>query len=228
MGLALWAAYPANNNGLADRKLPVFSIYGTNDGLASRFEVDASRALLPASTRYVPIEGGNHAQMGDYTGQPDDPPAAISRDAQQEQVQQATIGTEVDGEVAARLRAARQEVAGRGRLERFWRVGDLTLQEPGLAGVAHAGPARPANGHVAGLGELEDAGVRVVPADVQVRSSRRTRAGRCPGCLRAGVAAGRCSATMPGVIGASAPNASVCTWAVGTPRACQPVTDRTP
>ena len=63
-GLALWAGYPAGNNGLADRQLPVASIYGTNDGLATPAKIEASRALLPASTRWVPIEGGNHAADG--------------------------------------------------------------------------------------------------------------------------------------------------------------------
>ena len=35
-GLVLWAAYPAGNNSLADRQMPVVSIYGTLDGLATR------------------------------------------------------------------------------------------------------------------------------------------------------------------------------------------------
>jgi pimeloyl-ACP methyl ester carboxylesterase len=89
-GMALWAAYPANNNSLADRQLPVVSIYGTNDGLASQFKVDGTRALLPASTRYVPIEGGNHAQMGWYGPQAGDGTATISREEQQKQVVAAT------------------------------------------------------------------------------------------------------------------------------------------
>jgi predicted alpha/beta-hydrolase family hydrolase len=90
-GLVLWAGYPAGNNGLADRQLPVVSIYGTNDGSASRFEVDDTRALLPADARYVPIEGGNHAQMGWYGPQPGDGTATISREEQQQQTVAATI-----------------------------------------------------------------------------------------------------------------------------------------
>ena len=39
----------------------------------------------------TPIEGGNHEQMGWYTGQPNDPPATISRDEQQRQVVDATL-----------------------------------------------------------------------------------------------------------------------------------------
>lgn len=89
-GLVLWAAYPAGNNGLADRQLAVVSIYGTHDGLASRFEVDASRALLPPGARYVHVEGGNHAQMGWYGPQGGDGEATISREAQQAQVLRAT------------------------------------------------------------------------------------------------------------------------------------------
>jgi hypothetical protein len=48
-------------------------------------------ATLPEGTRFEVIEGGNHEQMGDYTGQPNDPPATISRDDQQARVQAATI-----------------------------------------------------------------------------------------------------------------------------------------
>ena len=47
---------------------------------------DATRALLPADTRYVPIEGGNHVQMGWYGPQPGDGTATISREDQQQQV----------------------------------------------------------------------------------------------------------------------------------------------
>ncbi|MFN8623219.1 MAG: alpha/beta hydrolase [Chloroflexota bacterium] len=89
-GLALWAAYP--NGDLSDQPdLPVLSIYGSLDGGAERFSSAETKATLPADTRYVVVEGGNHEQMGDYTGQPNDPPATISRDDQQAQVQAATI-----------------------------------------------------------------------------------------------------------------------------------------
>jgi hypothetical protein len=39
---------------------------------------------------FVPIEGGNHEQMGWYTGQPNDPPATTARDEQQSQLVIAT------------------------------------------------------------------------------------------------------------------------------------------
>ena len=90
-GLVLWAAYPAGNNGLADRQLAVVSISGTLDGLATPAKIEASRPLLPASTRWVPIEGGNHAQMGWYGPQGGDGTATISREAQQAEVIDATL-----------------------------------------------------------------------------------------------------------------------------------------
>ena len=88
---ALWAAYPAANNSLADRALPVVSIYGTRDGLATGGKIDASRPLLPANTRFVAIEGGNHAQFGWYGKQSGDNEATIPREAQQAQIVAATV-----------------------------------------------------------------------------------------------------------------------------------------
>ncbi len=89
-GLALWASYPAGNNSLADRTLPATSIYGTNDGVASE-DFEATRALLPPGTTFVPIEGGNHAQFGSYGLQPGDGVATISPEEQQRQTVVATV-----------------------------------------------------------------------------------------------------------------------------------------
>jgi pimeloyl-ACP methyl ester carboxylesterase len=90
-GLVLWASYPAGNNGLADRALAVTSVYGTADGVATPDTIAASRPLLPPDTRWVPIQGGNHAQFGWYGPQPGDGTATISREAQQEQAITATV-----------------------------------------------------------------------------------------------------------------------------------------
>ncbi|MFN2145549.1 MAG: alpha/beta hydrolase, partial [Anaerolineales bacterium] len=60
-GLALWAAYPAESNSLADDDVAVISISGTLDGLANVRKIENSVPFLPANTRFVPIEGGNHA-----------------------------------------------------------------------------------------------------------------------------------------------------------------------
>lgn len=89
-GLVLWAAYPAAADDLSERALAVTSIYGTLDGLATEDEIAASSPLLPAGTRWVAIEGGNHAQFGWYGPQRGDGTATISREEQQAQIVDAT------------------------------------------------------------------------------------------------------------------------------------------
>jgi dienelactone hydrolase len=88
--LALWAAYPDRSNDLSHRELRVTSIYGTLDGLATKEKIAASHALLPPTTEWVAIEGGNHAQFGWYGPQSGDNPATISREEQQRQIVGAT------------------------------------------------------------------------------------------------------------------------------------------
>jgi pimeloyl-ACP methyl ester carboxylesterase len=90
-GLALWASYPTATDNLVDYNLNVVSIYGTQDRLSSEDKIAASRPLLPRSTRWVPIEGGNHGQFGWYGGQSGDGEAKISREAQQAEIVQATV-----------------------------------------------------------------------------------------------------------------------------------------
>jgi pimeloyl-ACP methyl ester carboxylesterase len=91
-GLVLWAAYPDASDDLSGFTLAVTSIYATLDGLATPDKIAASRSLLPPDTVWVAIEGGNHAQFGWYGPQDRDNPAAISREAQQEQIVAATVG----------------------------------------------------------------------------------------------------------------------------------------
>ena len=74
-GLVSWASYPAENNSLANFPIKVFSIYGSEDGGLTGIE--SSAALLPADTTWYRIEGGNHAQFGDYGLQPGDGTATI-------------------------------------------------------------------------------------------------------------------------------------------------------
>lgn len=99
-GLALWAAYPADTDSLAERNVAVTSIFGTLDGLATPAKIEATKRLLPADTRFVPIEGGNHAQFGWYGAQRGDNAATISREAQQAATVAATA--ELLGSVATR------------------------------------------------------------------------------------------------------------------------------
>ncbi len=66
------------------------SIYGSLDtGIPSYTSATAIANVGPNLVTTV-IDGGNHEQMGWYTGQPNDPPATISRVDQQAQVIAAT------------------------------------------------------------------------------------------------------------------------------------------
>ena len=92
--LIFWAAYPAESDSLAQRTtLPITSIYGTLDGLATLEKIEASRAWLPPQSKFVAIEGGNHAQFGWYGDQANDNPATITRAEQQAQTIIATVAT---------------------------------------------------------------------------------------------------------------------------------------
>lgn len=90
-GLVLWASYPASSDDLSTSMLKVVSIYGTLDGLATGDQIGSSRALLPGSTTWVAIEGGNHAQFGWYGNQVGDLQATISRLDQQAKIISATL-----------------------------------------------------------------------------------------------------------------------------------------
>ncbi len=96
-GLALWAAYPTAD--LSRSGVACTSIYGTLDAGVGQITSQATRNLLPSDCAFVPIQGGNHEQFGYYTGQPNDPPATITRDDQQAQVAEATL------EMLARVQA---------------------------------------------------------------------------------------------------------------------------
>jgi dienelactone hydrolase len=88
-GLVLWASYSAAN--LAGVELRVASTYGTLDAGVPSFTSPDTLAKLGHDVVVTPIDGGNHEQMGWYTGQPNDPPASISRPEQQRQAVAATI-----------------------------------------------------------------------------------------------------------------------------------------
>lgn len=90
LGVVFWASYPAND-ALKGMNAKVISIYGTNDGLSTLEKINDSRALLPADTQFVAIEGGNHGQFGSYGPQEGDNPATISTEEQWAQIAEATL-----------------------------------------------------------------------------------------------------------------------------------------
>ncbi len=55
------------------------------------FTSEENVARLGPALVFTVIEGGNHEQMGWYTGQPNDPPATISRGEQQDRIVAATL-----------------------------------------------------------------------------------------------------------------------------------------
>jgi dienelactone hydrolase len=90
-GVILWAAYPSSTFSIRDTNLKVISIFGTDDGLATPEEIEASRADLPPDAEFVPIDGGNHTQFGWYDTypnpvQPGDNSPSITRQQQQCQI----------------------------------------------------------------------------------------------------------------------------------------------
>jgi dienelactone hydrolase len=69
----------------------VTSIYGTQDGLLSPSEVEASRQYLPASAQLMALEGVTHAQFGDYGEQRGDGRALVSNEDAQQLVVEVTV-----------------------------------------------------------------------------------------------------------------------------------------
>lgn len=89
-GLVLWGSYPASP---IDDLTPgaALSISGSQDGLSTPADIDASRADLPADTAFEVIEGGSHAQFGDYGAQPGDGTPTISADQARAEISAATL-----------------------------------------------------------------------------------------------------------------------------------------
>ncbi|MCX8045154.1 MAG: alpha/beta hydrolase [Desulfobacterota bacterium] len=94
-GVILWASWPSFLFNLRHKPLKAISIYGSEDGYPD--EIEAGARQLPPDTEFVRIEGGNHTQFGYYDTSPEpyqehDNPALISREEQQRQIIEATVG----------------------------------------------------------------------------------------------------------------------------------------
>lgn len=90
-GLVLWAAYPPGSTDLSEAGIAATSISGSEDGLTTADQIEASRTQLPADTAFIEIAGGNHAGFGWYGEQEGDGLASISREEQQRQSVAATL-----------------------------------------------------------------------------------------------------------------------------------------
>lgn len=102
VGLLFYASYPAND---ISRSLtvPVESISGTRDGLATPQKIQASRKDLPQATHFTIIAGACHAQFGSYGPQPGDNTPTISNE------QARTLIASASEHFLDRLSATRQE-----------------------------------------------------------------------------------------------------------------------
>lgn len=90
-GLLLAGTSHPRRDDLSHLPIDVTKVYGTEDGLASEAEIEQFSSNLPASTRFIRIDGGNHAQFAWYGTQLGDSGATISRAAQQRQLLQAVL-----------------------------------------------------------------------------------------------------------------------------------------
>lgn len=88
-GLLFYASYPATD--MSASNLPTLSISGSKDGLATPATVNASKSNMPGGSIYTEIEGGSHANFGDYGPQPGDGQPTISRDSAREQISEASL-----------------------------------------------------------------------------------------------------------------------------------------
>jgi pimeloyl-ACP methyl ester carboxylesterase len=88
--LILWGSFPAESNDLSQSGLAVLSIYGSEDGGAA--EIAASQERLPGDALFMFIQGGNHAQFGDYGEQKGDGQALIPAADQRELALQSMLG----------------------------------------------------------------------------------------------------------------------------------------
>lgn len=89
-GVILYASYPQGDE-LKDSNIEVTSIYGSLDGVANLQKISDSKNLLPSTTTFIEIAGGNHAQFGSYGEQSGDNPAEIPAHEQIEQAANASI-----------------------------------------------------------------------------------------------------------------------------------------
>ena len=79
-GVFMLAAYPTKPLEEDTRSI---LIYGSEDGVLNMAKLEEANQYLPANSETYIIEGGNHAQFGNYGKQDRDGKAAISCEEQQ-------------------------------------------------------------------------------------------------------------------------------------------------
>lgn len=89
-GLLLFASYPGSDIS-ETLTASVLSISGSQDGLATPDDIEASRANLPGDSRFLVIQGATHAFFGDYGQQPGDGEPTISHDQARTRISDASV-----------------------------------------------------------------------------------------------------------------------------------------
>lgn len=85
-GLILLASYPTNNI-----NVPTLSVYGSSDKVLNLTDYNNAKPLYKANFTELIINGGNHAQFGNYGNQSGDGIANITSNDQQNQTANAII-----------------------------------------------------------------------------------------------------------------------------------------
>lgn len=85
-GVFFLASYPEEKGNLQGISQPVLSITASNDGVLNWQSYQKAKKLLPTDTKFVQINGGNHAGFGSYGHQSGDHKAKLSNTSQQKQV----------------------------------------------------------------------------------------------------------------------------------------------
>lgn len=83
-GLLLLAAWPART--MERQDLPVLSVTGSADGLATPEDIEETRHRLPEGTFFHVVEGAVHADFGDYGEQSGDGERGVDKQAAQEEI----------------------------------------------------------------------------------------------------------------------------------------------
>ena len=75
------AAYPTKP---LDESLLAITIYGSEDHVLNMKKLNAAKRFLPENSKEYVIDGGNHAQFGNYGLQTGDGKSTVSSETQQQ------------------------------------------------------------------------------------------------------------------------------------------------
>ena len=91
-GIVLLAAYPPSGDDLNKSGILALTEVGTLDTVVNRANLASGLKLLPSNAVYWELQGGNHAQFGDYGPQPgDNPNPTMSAETQRSRAVAGTV-----------------------------------------------------------------------------------------------------------------------------------------